>query len=99
MIAAMLAFLQEHGQEHAQPHGGPEAPAEGFNAGKVIIEHVSNSGLDHPLIHLPKVFGIDFSVTKHVFMLWLVAALVFVIVTAVGPPVSRGRIAWSRPAS
>ena len=32
-------------------------------------------------IHLPKVFGIDFSVTKHVFMLWVVAAIVFVVVT------------------
>ena len=58
------------------------AEAEKFNAGETIIEHVSNSGLDHPLVHLPKVFGIDFSVTKHVFMLWLVAAVVFFIVTA-----------------
>ena len=40
----------------------------------MIIGHVSNSGLDHPLIHLPTIGGIDFSVTKHVFMLWLVAA-------------------------
>ena len=39
--------------------------------------------IDHPLIHLPKIFGIDFSVTKHVFMLWLVAALLFLVVTAV----------------
>jgi F-type H+-transporting ATPase subunit a len=54
---------------------------EGFNAGETIIEHVSNSGLDHPLIHLPRVLGIDFSVTKHVLMLWLVAAFVFVVVT------------------
>ena len=51
-----------------------------FNAGEIIIEHVSNSGIDQPLIHLPKVFGIDFSVTKHVLMLWLVAATVFVVV-------------------
>ena len=36
---------------------------------------------DHPLIHLPTILGIDFSVTKHVFMLWLVAAIVFVVVT------------------
>ena len=42
---------------------------------------MSNSPLDHPLIHLPTIFGIDFSVTKHVFMLWLVAALVFAVVT------------------
>jgi F-type H+-transporting ATPase subunit a len=60
-----------------------EAAAEGFNAGEVIIEHVANSGIDHPLIHLPTIGGIDFSVTKHVFMLWLVAALVFLVVTTV----------------
>ena len=53
---------------------------EKFKAGEVIIEHVSNSSPEHPLIHLPKIFGIDFSVTKHVFMLWLVAAFVFVAV-------------------
>src|SRR6476661_6014538 len=53
----------------------------GFDAGETIIEHVSNSGLDHPLFHLPRVLGIDFSVTKHVLMLWLVAAFVFVVVT------------------
>jgi F-type H+-transporting ATPase subunit a len=59
------------------------AGAEKFDAGKTIIEHVSNSSHDHPLIHLPRILGIDFSVTKHVFMLWLVAAVVFVVVTAV----------------
>jgi F-type H+-transporting ATPase subunit a len=61
--------------------GAVSEAAEKFNAGEVIIEHVSNSPIDHPLIHLPTVFGIDFSVTKHVFMLWVVAALVFLIVT------------------
>jgi len=61
-----------------QEHG---APSEGFDAGTVIIEHVSNSGLDHPLIHLPHIAGIDFSVTKHVLMLWIVAAIVFTAVT------------------
>jgi F-type H+-transporting ATPase subunit a len=65
--------------QHApQPHA-PAAPSEKFDAGKVIIEHVSNSGLDHPLIHLPTVFGIDLSVTKHVLMLWIVAAVVLVV--------------------
>ena len=44
--------------------------------GDNIIHHVSNSSLDHPLIHLPHVFGIDLSVTKHVFMLWIVAIMV-----------------------
>ena len=58
-----------------------EAAAEGFDAGEVIIEHVANTGFDHPLIHLPTIGGIDFSVTKHVFMLWVVAALLFFVVT------------------
>jgi F-type H+-transporting ATPase subunit a len=52
-----------------------------FNAGETILEHVSNSGHEEPLFALPKIFGVDLSVTKHVFMLWLVAALVFIIVT------------------
>jgi F-type H+-transporting ATPase subunit a len=74
-----LMLLQEHAQEHAAP---PE-PGRRFNAGEVIIEHVSNSAIDHPLIHLPTIFGINFSVTKHVLMLWLVAATVFVVATVV----------------
>ncbi len=68
-------------QEQVPEHVAAEASAEGFNAGEVIIEHVSNSALDHPLLHLPTAFGIDFSVTKHVFMLWLVAAILLVGVT------------------
>jgi len=68
--------------EHVETAAGVASEAaEKFNAGKVIIEHVSNSPLDHPLIHLPPVFGIDFSISKHVFMLWVVAGLVFLIVT------------------
>jgi len=72
-----LALLQEPGA----------APAEGahekFNAGETIIEHVSNSSHEpeRVLIQLPHVAGIDFSVTKHVFMLWFVAAIVFLVVT------------------
>jgi F-type H+-transporting ATPase subunit a len=73
--------VQEAVQEHAEhavdaAHGA----AEKFNAGKTIIEHVSNNQ-EHPIFHLPKVAGIDFSVTKHVFMLWLVAAFVFIVAT------------------
>ena len=60
-----------------------EAASGKFNAGETIIGHVANSSHEHPLIHLPKVLGIDFSVTKHVLMLWLVAAAVFVIITAI----------------
>jgi len=72
-------FQPDHAVETAA--GAVSEAAEKFNAGQVIIEHVSNSSIDHPLIHLPTVLGIDFSVTKHVFMLWVVAALVFLVVT------------------
>jgi F-type H+-transporting ATPase subunit a len=58
-----------------------EAASGTFNAGETIIGHVSNSSHEHPLIALPKVMGIDFSVTKHVLMLWIVAAVLFVGVT------------------
>ena len=54
---------------------------EGFNAGEVIIEHVANSPLDHPIFHLPSVFGIDLSISKHVLMLWIVASIVGIVVT------------------
>jgi F-type H+-transporting ATPase subunit a len=66
--------------EEAAQHAGEHAAAP-FDAGKTIIEHVSNSPLSEPLIHLPTVFGIDLSVTKHALMLWLVAATIFVVVT------------------
>ena len=55
-------------QDPAHP---PAPPAEELD----IIGHVANSPPDHPLIHLPAVFGIDLSVSKHVFMLWVVAAI------------------------
>jgi F-type H+-transporting ATPase subunit a len=97
MQAQEHATQATHGAAEAASHGGGHAASEGFNAGDTIINHVANSSLDHPLIHLPTIAGIDLSVTKHVFMLWLVAALVFLIVTTVvrrflksGRPVPTG---------
>ena len=55
----------EHGSESVMEQVGPN-----------IIHHVSNSDISHPIIHLPTISGIDFSVTKHVLMLWLVSFLV-----------------------
>ena len=48
--------------------------------GDFIIHHISNSDIHHPIIHLPNILGIDFSVTKHVLMLWLTAIIVGTIV-------------------
>ena len=67
--------------EHSEPDAQIAHAEDTFDAGEVIIEHVANSDPDHPIVHLPTVLGIDFSVTKHVLMLWLVAAIVFVVAT------------------
>src|SRR5688572_8924944 len=67
--------------EHIAETPGAQEAVEKFDPGAVIIEHVSNTSLDHPLIHFPKVFGVDLSVTKHVLMVWIVAAIVFFLVT------------------
>ncbi len=72
-------FVQEIAQEHAA--SAVEGHAGKFDAGETIIHHVANSSIDEPLVHLPRILGIDFSVTKHVLMLWLVAATLFVVLT------------------
>jgi len=62
-------------------HQAAETASGKFDAGETIIGHVANSSHEHPLIHLPTILGIDFSVTKHVLMLWVVAALIFAGIT------------------
>jgi F-type H+-transporting ATPase subunit a len=74
----LVQEVQEHGAAAAEAAHGV---AEKFDAGEVIIHHVANSPISEPLIHLPPILGIDFSVTKHVLMLWLVAATLFLVVT------------------
>ncbi len=58
--------------------GGEKAPGSSVmdQVGDNIIHHVSNSDIHHPIVHLPHLFGIDMSVTKHVLMLWIVAVIV-----------------------
>jgi F-type H+-transporting ATPase subunit a len=53
--------------------GGNEAQSVMEQVGDNIIHHVSNSDIHHPIFHLPHLFNIDMSVTKHVLMLWMVA--------------------------
>ena len=80
--ATETAAGQAEAAAHAAGHAdAAEHAAEGFDAGEVIIEHVANSSFEHPILHLPVIFGIDFSVTKHVFMLLLVATAVFLLIT------------------
>jgi len=75
-------------------HAAPEA----FDAGTIILGHVANSPIDHPLIHLPTIAGINLSVTKHVLMLWIAAAFLLIVTTvAVRRYVSRGTLVPSGP--
>ncbi|MBM43362.1 MAG: ATP synthase F0 subunit A [Acidobacteria bacterium] len=93
MSAAQHAETAQHAGDHTEnaTHGAEE----GFDAGTVIIEHVSNSSHDHPVLHLPhiEIAGIDFSITKHVMMMWLVAGFLFLIITMT----TRRFLAQERP--
>jgi F-type H+-transporting ATPase subunit a len=68
-------------QEAAQHAEKAAEAAAKFDPGDTIIHHVANTSVGEPLIHLPTIAGIDFSVTKHVLMLWIVAVLVFTVVS------------------
>ena len=82
---------------HAAEEAGHAAP-EAFDAGTIILGHVANSSIDHPLIHLPTIAGINMSVTKHVLMLWIAAAFLLLVTTvAVRRYVSRGTMVPAGP--
>src|ERR1051325_10513572 len=67
--------------EIAHAAAEPATASEKLNPGETIIGHVANSPIDHPLLHLPTIAGIDMSITKHVLMLWVVAVLLIAIVS------------------
>ena len=79
----MIPVLDQGALPDPQAATEAASAAQGFDPGEVIVGHVSNSSIEHPLIHLPKVFGVDLSVTKHVLMLWVVAAILFVVITTI----------------
>jgi F-type H+-transporting ATPase subunit a len=89
--------------QHAEPaaHAAEDAghaATETFDAGTTIIGHVANSPIDHPLIPLPTIAGIDMSVTKHVLMLWIAAVFLLVVTTvAVRRYVRSGTMVPSGP--
>ena len=67
--------MQPTEHSDAAAHG----PEQGFDAGEVIIGHIANG--EHPVLPLPVIAGIDFSISKHVFMLLLVATTLFFLIT------------------
>src|SRR5512136_3074114 len=77
---------------------GAEAVHQAPQVGEAIIEHISNSPLAEPVLRLPTVFGVNLSVTKHVLMLWIVAATIFAVVTVlVRRYVSQARLVPAGP--
>jgi F-type H+-transporting ATPase subunit a len=78
LILLLLAPIQS--QVATATSAAVAAEPEPFNAGETIIHHIANNA-GNPIIPLPRIFGIDFSITKHVFMLLLVALLVFIVIT------------------
>jgi F-type H+-transporting ATPase subunit a len=77
----MLQHAEPASAEHAAAEAGHAASGP-FDAGATILSHVADSPIDHPLIRLPTIAGVDMSVTEHVLMLWIAAAFLLVVVTA-----------------
>ncbi len=81
-------ITQEAAQEAA--HGVQEAAQAGglsFNPGESILVHILDNdsfeimhGVGFDLPHLPTVAGADLTITKHVVMMWLAAAVIGLLV-------------------
>ena len=71
--ASAETYAQHVAQEHAPAGARDVRRRQGHHRARLQYS------LDHPLIHLPTSFGIDMSVTKHVLMLWIVAAVVLLV--------------------
>lgn len=68
-VNSVIPFLSGDGQEHGSGH--EEAGAD------FIMGHV----LDHVVYEI-HIFGLDLSITKHVIMMWIAAALLIITLTA-----------------
>ena len=75
MINELLLKFTEHetvhqAAEHAADHGAEHGEGADF-----IMHHI----LAQPVIKLPTVFGIDLTITNHILMMWIVAALLIML--------------------
>lgn len=83
------ALPSEHASPPQEEHGssGHGEAGHGDDIGSVIIHHISDDNkIELPLIgevHLPhlELYGIDFSITKHVVMMMVVAVLLVVLMS------------------
>jgi len=76
----------------SQESQGSESHGGGDNIGDVILHHISDSHeIELPFIgavHLPRIelFGIDFSITKHVVMMMVAAVLLIIVLSIAARP-------------
>jgi F-type H+-transporting ATPase subunit a len=90
-MSPWLRFLEDPEAAHAAgetaqaaTHGAHEAPGK-FDAGHMILEHILDSHeLEVPFlghVHLPEIhlFGLDFSITRHVVMMWIASLIVITV--------------------
>src|SRR5204863_527851 len=71
-------------QPPVEPSQAAEGAQSGFNAGETIMEHVSNTSVDHPMIHLPHVFGVDVTVTANYNVTAALATIAFFAIIVAG---------------
>jgi F-type H+-transporting ATPase subunit a len=76
MIATVLLLLLALFGVEPEKSGMPSEGAEEAAGTGFIMHHVQ----DRVMVHLPTVFGVDLSITKHVFMMMLSAALLAVLI-------------------
>ncbi len=76
VLNAALTWIQQHQTTHGE-EAAASAAAHGAeqNTGEFILHHIT----DQPLIHLPTVWGIDLSITKHVLMMWISAVFMILL--------------------
>lgn len=73
MLISSIGYLLQ------SPATEPEGQEGEVSISEYIIHHITDRGM----IHLPTIFGIDFSITYHVLMMWIAAAfLLFLMLRA-----------------
>ncbi len=69
----MINQIVEHATDQSATlqHATEAAAEHGESGVGFILHHI----LAHPVIHLPTIYGVDFSITNHVIMMWIISAV------------------------
>ncbi|MBD3276078.1 MAG: F0F1 ATP synthase subunit A [Candidatus Marinimicrobia bacterium] len=98
LLAGVVEQVAEEGG-HGAGHGGHGG---GESSGAEIIHHITDTQVWHFFkdveIHLPEfhLFGLDLSISKHVLMLWISGALVFLLFRGMAKSMQREKSGIAR---